>query len=70
VGQTARVYAKQIGDIIFYYFSVAYQPDYILILYIQDVENWTDVMWLQIRSPVNRVMYLPATNMSRNFVKS
>ena len=63
-------YIHCIGDIIFCYFSDAYHPDYICILYIQGVENWTDVMWLQIRSPVNRIMNLQAANMSRNFVNN
>jgi hypothetical protein len=70
MGQNTHLYTKQTGEIIFYYFSDAYLPDYICILYLQGVENWTDVMWLQVRSPVNRVMNILDTNMSRNFVNN
>ena len=38
MGQTARLYTKQIAVMIFFcYFADAYHPDYVWILYIQDV---------------------------------
>jgi len=34
------------------------------------MENWNEVTWLQIRSPVNRVMNILATNMLISFVNN